>query len=468
MTEIEKIVLIEPRPPYVHEFSMAKLPRLGLPLLGAILKDSGYQVKIFCEELSPLDWGEALTADLVGISTLTSSAPRGYEIAREIKKQNSDIPIVMGGPHVTFLPGEALSNGADYVVRKEGEKTLLALVRSIEDEKEPREVKGLSYQGGDGKFRHTTDRPFIKDLDSLPHPDLTLIEGHEKLKLIPIQTTRGCPHNCEFCQVVKMFGRGYRKRSVEDVLLELKSYRDRGLDQHVFFYDDNFTTDGDRTKRLITRMKEEGLPSSSWSTQVRISAAEDKELVQMMAKSQCDRLYVGIESINPRTLEEFKKGQTVDQVRRGIRKFHEAGIKIHGMFMFGGETDDITTTKETVDFALDNIDTAQFLALTPAPGTPIYHKLKKAGRLLTEKVEDWRFYDGHHVVFKPGKVSPWVLQQAILEANSRFYSWSRGVKLVLKGKFENAWLAFSGSQIVKKWQKQNRDFLQRLKKLSPA
>ncbi|MFQ6003720.1 MAG: cobalamin-dependent protein, partial [Candidatus Zixiibacteriota bacterium] len=124
--EIKKIVGIEPSPPGFHVFSAFKLPRLGLPQLGTILKERGYQVKIYCPDIAPINWTELLSADIVMLSTITSTAPEAYHLAKKIKEKakvlEKEISIVMGGAHVTFMAEEALNNCADYVVRGEGEK----------------------------------------------------------------------------------------------------------------------------------------------------------------------------------------------------------------------------------------------------------------------------------------------------------------------------------------------------------
>ena len=155
---IEKVVLIEPKSPGFHVFSKFKLPRLGLPLLGAMLeKELGIRVKIYFQEITKIDWDVVLNADLVGISTITPTAPVAYGIADRIKK-SSDIPVVLGGAHVSFLPDEALEKGADYVVRGEGEHTFIELIKHLSSgEGELQDIAGLSFKDSKG-FHHNPDR----------------------------------------------------------------------------------------------------------------------------------------------------------------------------------------------------------------------------------------------------------------------------------------------------------------------
>lgn len=221
--EIKRIVGIEPGSPGLHIFSKFRLPRLGLPLLGKILTLEGYEVRIYCQDVSRIDWDDVWRADLVLISSITSTAPEAYKIAED--RRNRDIPVVLGGSHVTFKPEEALEF-ADYVVRGEGEQTIVELVRWLRDGNHSNlsDIKGLSFRM-DGKFHHNPSRPLLQDLDSLPYPDLSLIQGFDKTGVAPMITSRGCPLDCTFCSVTKMFGRRFRFCSGTKVIDEIENLR---------------------------------------------------------------------------------------------------------------------------------------------------------------------------------------------------------------------------------------------------
>ncbi|MCX7643061.1 MAG: B12-binding domain-containing radical SAM protein, partial [Armatimonadetes bacterium] len=407
-----RVVMVEPRSSRFHVFNFVKLPRLGLPILGAVLKRHGYDVTIFCEDLAPIDWDEAAKADIAFISTITCTAPRAYEIAHFFKERN--IPVVMGGPHPTFLPQDSLKH-SDFVVRGEGEETAVELLEALNNGSKPHNVKGVSFWD-EGEIAHNPPRPLIRDLDSLPFPDLSLIRGKEKISVTPILTSRGCPYDCTFCSVTQMFGHKFRQRSVENVMEELRFLKPKS----VFFYDDIFNADSERMASLLEMMLREGI-TPDWSAQCHTHLIlKQRDLIPLMKRSGCFALYLGFESINPKTLKEYRKRQTVEEIREAIRLLHQHGILVHGMFVFGADTDDLATFKETVKFALRNrIDTAQFLVLTPVPGTQLFKRLESEGRILTR---DWRHYDGHHVVFKPAKMSPVTLQLAAIKAMKVFYS----------------------------------------------
>ena len=457
---------------------------MGLPLLGAMLKGRGIEASVHCQDIRDLDYGEILNADLVGISTTTSTAPEAYRIAGQMR--SAGIPVVLGGSHVSFMADEALEH-ADFCVRGEGEYTLMELLDAMESGSGYGSIAGLSYRMGD-EIRHNPDRPLVCDLDSLPFPDLSLIRGREKIGITPIATSRGCPFDCSFCSVTKMFGRKFRERSIDSVIDELRLLNP----EKVFFYDDNFTTDRERSKRLLERMISEGI-TPKWTAQARVDVVRDRELLKLMKQSNCYMLYLGLESVNPATLQEYDKRQSVEEMVEALRILHEHGIMTHGMFVFGGDNDDVTSLRNTVRFALRNsIETVQFMILTPLPGTAYYDGLEKSGRLLTK---DWRLYDGQHVVYQPNKMSPYDLQKETFRAMNRFYSLGECVKMLcgldvlksitkfnlnlLMGRWSTAkrhlnaavlrgFYRAYGHVLLKRWEAANKGFGERVKSMTRA
>lgn len=408
---ITKVALIEPQPPGYHIYSRFALPRLGLPILGAILRRRGIEVSIHVQDFQPIDFSEVLSADLVGISTTTSTAPEAYRIAGRVR--DAGIPVVLGGSHVTFMADEALAH-ADFCVRGEGEETFPELIQAIESGSGLESVRGLSYKIG-GQVHHNPDRGLVKDLDSLPFPDLSLIRGRDRMTIHPVITSRGCPYDCSFCSVTPMFGRTCRHRSPESVIEEMQGLPP-GL---VFFYDDNFAGNRSRAKNLLEMMLSKGI-DNPWSAQVRSEVTRDKEMMRLFKQTRCWQVYVGFESASQETLEEYNKRQSVEEMAEAIEVFHEHDIVVHGMFVVGAENDDARSIRATADFALKHkIDTVQFMVLTPLPGTAYYHELERQDRLLTR---EWQLYDGHHIVYQPKKMGPYELQREAFRAMKRFYS----------------------------------------------
>lgn len=460
---IKKVVLIEPRSPGTNVFSFARIPLLGLPILGGILQKMKLEVKIFCENLASINWQEVSKADLVGISSLTSLAPRAYQIVKEVKRiakeTKREIRVVMGGPHPTFLPEEALLSGADFVVRHEGEETLKELVESLQGtgSKSLNEIPGLSYRDG-GEIKHNPNRPLIMDLDQIPLPDFSLIEGVKKINIFPVQTSRGCPYDCEFCSVTQMFGRKFRYRNPENIIREMEKINPQ---RHIFIVDDNFSGNPTRTLALLETMKKSGI-KREWSTQERVSIAQKPEILKMMKETGCSRLYQGIESFNPEALNEWNKGQTPEQIKQAVPIIHSYGLSIHGMLIQGGDADTPETIERTITETIRcDVDTAQFFILTPPPGTRIHKRLQQEGRIFDEQ---WDRYDGQHIVFNPRQMSAWQVQKLSIEAFQRFYSLWRGVKWFVRGKIQNTFPVFYERWAINRWLKENKEFLEGLRR----
>lgn len=414
-----KIVFIEPRASAANIYSKLPMPLLGPIYLGTILKNRGHEVEIYHEDIYAPDYSK-LKADFVGISILTSTAKRGYEIARRFPKEK----VVMGGVHASLLPFEA-ARFAGRVVVGEGEKVIADII-----ERPPEEQ--IIY-----------GRP-VENLDALPYPDFSLIKGLRPFSLItPVSTSRGCPFDCSFCSVTKLFGRKYRFRSAENVIQELKTRQINTL----FFCDDNFTAHPKRTRTLLELMLKNKI--GNWACQVRCDAARDTELLNLMARSGCRVVCVGIESVNLKTLEAYDKKQTVEEIVSAIRSFHKRKIKVHGMFVLGSDDDNKKTIWDTFKFALKHkIDTMQISILTPFPGTKVHADLETENRIFTK---DWNLYDGQHIVFRPKLLSARELQLNVLKAYVKFYSLSKSLALILKLHFRNAVFRIMGYSIIKKW-----------------
>jgi radical SAM superfamily enzyme YgiQ (UPF0313 family) len=423
---IKKILFIEPRAPREHIFSRVAIPRLGTVLLGTILARQGYEVKVVIEDLAAPDFRSLdFQPDLVGISSISSTAPRAYELADFYRGQG--IPVVLGGAHASFLPREGLEH-ADFVICGEGEGALPELLEALNHGEDFSGIQNLCFKQGD-KLVQNAWRPLLADLDSLPIPNYGLIYGWTAGSgkgVVSIATSRGCPFNCSFCSVILLFGRKHRTNSVDRVLEEI---RQNGLSAgHIFFCDDNFCADRKRTKELCERILAEGL-KIEWSAQVRVESAKDHELLDLMARAGCYIVFVGLESINPATLKAYNKSQTVEGIKESVVNFHRHGIKVHGMFVFGSEEDHFQVIRDTVKVSRQlDLDSLQYLILTPVPGTPFYQEMEAQNRIICR---DWSQYDGHHTVFQPRQFTPYELQMETTRAMKKFYSWPSVVKRLI-------------------------------------
>jgi len=433
---------IEPKAPGMHIFSQTLMPRLGLPQLLTIAKKMGHECEIYCEEIAPINWERIRQADMILISSTTSTAPRAYALIKKIKEDmNPQATILMGGAHVTFLPEEALDKGADYVFRHEADNTFPAFLEWWSAGKDSREllrIPGLSFVVGDSY--HHTPKPGRVNLDSLPTPDLDLIVGFGKPGAIPLITSRGCPWDCDFCSEVSMFGRAFRFRSEEKVIADIRYYNRRYGKIPIFIADDNLAANRARLERLCHEIIANGLVRS-FSGQIRLDLAQNPEMLSLMFKAGFERAYIGYESTNAESLEAMGKGLKATSMAEYTKIIHSRGLEIHAMWVLGFDTDTIATVKDNIRAAINwKIETSQFLILVPIPGSRLYEQFKKDGRIFNR---DWSSYDGHHVTFYPAKMTPRQLQVAVmLEAMPKLYNHWQTIRIFVDENWRSAKASF--------------------------
>ncbi len=408
--------------------------RLGAPLLATILHERGYKVRVFVEDIGGVDWKWVRSADIICVSTLTSTAPRAYKIVKELRE--SGISVIMGGVHPTFLPEESL-RFCDYVVRGEADETLPMLIDLLESKGKvyPIDIPGVSYMNNLGQ---TINNPLLPDhfvdLDELPAPDFELIYNQKNIPIYPLSTSRGCPFNCSFCSVVPMFGHKYRFRSVEKTVSDIKGIPPNAK---IFFVDDNIGGNKARLRELCRWIGIVGT-GRKWSAQVRTDVAKEPGLMAAMKEAGCTTLYVGLESINPSSLIEGNKKQKREDIVNFLEEAERNKINVHGMFVVGFDSDARDEAKKIAKFAREHgsIGTIQIMVLTPLPGTPFYEEMVKEKRIIHK---EWKFYNGHRVVFTPKNTSVSRLQTDTLKGMLSFYNLSYLLKGLKRGWRENNW-----------------------------
>lgn len=451
----KSVLFVEPLGAPSNIFSkFMNIPLLGSIQLATAAKNAGYDVSVINENIMKrhIHFSELQKADILCISCITATINRGQQIAKDYRKirQKNGLPShsIIGGIHASMLPHD-LESCFDQVVTGEAETVLLNVL------------------SGQNKSPLIKGSP-LEDLDSIPLPDFSLLKNYEKMTIWPIMTSRGCPHQCNFCSVTKMFGRGYRTQSTERVIEEIFQL-DKLKKNWIFFVDDNFAAIPTRTHSLLDKMIKYRF-NRFWSAQVRTDAVKDIELVRKMYHSGCRIVFIGLESINPTSLQHMKKHQSTEDIVKSIKIFQNNGIQVHGMFMLGNDPDTKEIFESTSRFCKENyLSYVQYSVLTPLPGTDLYQDLENQGRLLHK---NWNQYDGLHVVFKPRNMSPFELQSGMINCFKSFYSYPNAftglIKTIKNYPIHNMQsyypfvMKFLGRAIIKQWERYNKDYLKYL------
>jgi radical SAM superfamily enzyme YgiQ (UPF0313 family) len=337
--------------------------------------------------------------DLVGLSSMTSQAPRAYEIADEFRRRG--VKVVHGGSHPTVCREEALEHG-DAVVAGEGERSWPRLVADF-----------------------TAGTPLRRVYEHEPKPDepwyvqprRSLLESKGIYPVATLLATRGCPFSCGYCSVSLVFGRGYRHRPIDEVLAEVCALRDAGH-RHILFLDDNILGSPGWAREFFTRLAPLGV---HWGGQAHLGSARDPDLIRLAARSGLFTLFVGIESVNRAALAGVRKGfNDIAHYREWVEVLHDNGIMIIAGIIFGFDEDDPSIFARTLE-VIDRLDIAvgNFSPLIPLPGTDIYRRLSAEGRIFDR---NWAHYDGSHIVFQPAQMTTEQLDEGSDWAGHTYFS----------------------------------------------
>lgn len=411
---------------YSHfAFAAPKIPTLGLAYIAAVLEKNQIGVKIIdciIENKSLEDLKKEIInfdPDLIGLTCNTPTYSKARETISFLKATFPDKKIILGGPHVSALKKDVLTENPllDIGVYGEGEYTFLEIVKG----KPLNKIKGIIFRKKTKIFMNPP-RPLIKDLDKLPYPARHLLPNlelyaqtpmrHIKGAMISMVTSRGCPFSCTYCDQA-VFGRTWRAHSVDYILKEIKSIKEPI--SFVSFEDDNFTLD---KKRLVEFCEKKDF-NFLWSCSLRIDSVNE-DLLKLMKKSGCRILYFGLESGNQDLLDSVNKKIRLKDVKNKLQLIKKIGLQSYGSFIIGLPGETKTTIKETLSFALNlPLDGASFNLFVPYPNTPLRIKSFEKGSIS----DDWRLYSDHssRAPFIPKGFTQEELLKAQKKAYKKFY-----------------------------------------------
>jgi radical SAM superfamily enzyme YgiQ (UPF0313 family) len=381
---------------------IASLPSLGLLTLAGMTPE---HIELEYHEVADLTHLDRLpSCDLAAISTYTAQVKDAYEVARRYRE--AGVKTAIGGLHVTARPEEALRH-CDTVVAGEGELSWPALVRDLEA----------------GRLRRCYDpagREF--DLAEAPLPRYDLLNP-EKYNRLTVQTQRGCPWRCEFCAASIMLTRQYKLKPIAKVIDEIRAIKQIWPHPFVEFADDNTFVNKEHGKQLMRALASEGV---RWFTETDISVADDPELLDLMREAGCAEVLIGLESptaagLGGVELRRDWKRTRLDRYRASIERIQSRGIAVNGCFVLGLDGDTPEVFEAVWDFARQSGQfDVQVTVLTPFPGTPLYERLLRAGRLIDPTA--WEKCTLFDVNFRPKQMSVAELEHGLLDLAQRLYT----------------------------------------------
>jgi radical SAM superfamily enzyme YgiQ (UPF0313 family) len=358
------------------------------PAIFARLTPSHHTFIFIDEEIEDF-YHEELNADLVAITAMSVQANRSYQIAGDFRRLG--VPVVIGGIHASVMTEDVMPH-CDSVMIGEGENTWPAMLEDFE-------------RGELKKVYNAKDFPPVTEM---VRPDYSIYK-HDQYFTFPLQATKGCPYNCDFCSIRYASGHKYRMKSIEDVVADIQeaeTFNDMSLAgaerKSYFFVDDNLYVNREYTKKLFGAMAELDVV---WDGQGTINTASDPEVVELMAKSGCRSFSFGLESISPEALAEVNKPKvnTDADYATAIKTLSDKGIVPGAFFIVGFDNDDITVFEDTLAFMKETHLLQTIVSmLTPYPGTELHRRMEEENRIFTKS---WEHYNSWRCVFIPKKMT---------------------------------------------------------------
>lgn len=381
-----------------------KFPSLSLAAIAAVTPPD-WQIEFCDDSVNQPDYES--NADIIALTAMTAQITRAYEIADRFCAVGKTV--VIGGFHASNLPDEALLH-VNAVVVGEGELVWQQLLHDF----------------ANGSLHKIYQTGSLMEMADIPNANRNMYLKKGYLLTNTLQTTRGCPYDCEFCSVTAFYGRKYRKRPINMVLAELEELRK--VNSFAFFVDDNIVADRKYSLELFEGMKGMGI---KWLSHAPIDTAGDIELIKAAGESGCLGMFIGFESLNQDSLSAMGKVTNRSQsYLEDAKVFRDNGIGILGSFVLGYDGDTPDVFEKTLRFCEEaKLESAIFPILTPYPGTKVRKRLEEEGRIISN---DWRDYDMEHVTFRPKGMSVTELQNGYDQLCQKFYSFKSMSRRIFK------------------------------------
>ncbi len=393
-----RVLLLQPRPKTgIGYRSLIAMEPLGLEIVGAALKDHTVFLLDLISNGNITSTVQEFRPEATGIScSFTTDVYRALRTAEEIKKAGRDIFVFIGGHHASLSPDDFHHQAVDAVVVGEGETTVPDLVAAIEGKQDLKKVAGLYLNTEEGQI-FTGDRPLLSKLDQVPPADRKLAGKYQnryfmglRRPIFTIETSRGCPHHCNFCSIWRFYRGKVRSMSPERVVEEVK----RLPAGDILFTDDNFLADVHRAEKIAALLKESRLPKRKYIIQARSDTiVKHPDVIRQWKNIGLDQIFIGFEKIDQTGMEMVNKQNSVENNEKALNLLQSIGIGVYASFIVDPDFNRIDFKKLIRYIRKFKIEQPQFSILTPLPGTELYQQLKK--RLTTTNYE---LFDLFHAV----------------------------------------------------------------------
>ncbi|MFX0009639.1 MAG: B12-binding domain-containing radical SAM protein [Candidatus Hermodarchaeota archaeon] len=369
--------------------------------------------------------------DAVAITSMTPQIYSALDIAKMAKEQGCIT--ILGGYHPTLVPEfVAKHDFVDFTVRGEGEHTFKEIIDYIDNNKNNvfiKEIDGISYKNKEGRIIHNNERHLEYNLDNFPMPRRDLLKGKLYTYLgastRQVETSRGCPHNCKFCCIIKMWrntnkATTYRTKSISRVMREI--YDVDWKNDFIFFCEDNFTINVKRTHKILDTIIRAGVHNKMhFSCQSRVDTLyRNPDLIDKLYKANFRQVFLGIESVHQQSLDAMNKRNTTPaMVKQVVKSLRDRGISIFGGVIIGFPGETKRMVRQNIQNTIDlNLDCVQFTPITAFPGTDFYEEMKAQGRITTS---NYKFYDLFHPMMRTPDLTSKEMYRLVAEGYAAFY-----------------------------------------------